>query len=69
MYSYVCSKVVVSLSSYGTDFEGGLYVSTGAGRGQARYVPMQAGDAVSSDFICLLFKLFNVAIILINFYP
>mmetsp|Transcript_29430 Transcript_29430/g.54474 ORF Transcript_29430/g.54474 Transcript_29430/m.54474 type:complete len:574 (-) Transcript_29430:316-2037(-) len=39
--------VVVSLSSYGTDFEGGLYVSTGAGRRQSKYIAMQAGDAVA----------------------
>ena len=40
-------KVVVSLSSYGVDFDGGLYVSTGAGLSQANFIPMQAGDAVS----------------------
>ena len=37
--------VVVSLSNYGTDYTGGLYVSTGYG--QRQFVPLFQGDAVS----------------------
>jgi hypothetical protein len=37
--------VVVSLSSYGTDYHGGLYVSTGYG--QRQYLALAAGDAVA----------------------
>jgi TPR repeat protein len=37
------ATVVVGLNSAGADFEGGLYVSTGAWR---RYLPLQRGDAV-----------------------
>jgi TPR repeat protein len=37
--------VVVSLSSYGTDYHGGLYVSTGYG--QRQYLALVAGDAVA----------------------
>lgn len=38
--------VVVSLSSSGVDFDGGLFVSTGAGRGDEYFLALQAGDAV-----------------------
>ena len=37
------ATVVVGLNSAGADFEGGLYVSTGAWR---RFLPLQRGDAV-----------------------
>lgn len=37
--------VVVSLSNYGTDYVGGLYVSTGYG--QRQYLALSAGDAVA----------------------
>jgi TPR repeat protein len=37
--------VVVSLSNYGTDYLGGLYVSTG--HGQRQFLNLSAGDAVS----------------------
>ena len=39
--------VVIPLSTHGEDFEGGLYVSTGAGyQGREAYLPLAAGDAV-----------------------
>ena len=39
--------VVIPLSTFGADFEGGLYVSTGAGyAGEERFLPLAAGDAV-----------------------
>jgi len=38
------ATVVVSLSNYGTDYRGGLYVSTG--HGQRQYLPLNAGDGV-----------------------
>jgi hypothetical protein len=39
--------VVIPLSDFGVDFEGGLYVSTGAGyRGEEAFLPLAAGDAV-----------------------
>jgi TPR repeat protein len=37
--------VVVSLSNYGSDYHGGLYVSTGYG--QRQFVPLYLGDAVA----------------------
>ena len=37
--------VVVSLSNYSTDYNGGLYVSTGYG--QRQFVPLYSGDAVA----------------------
>ena len=40
--------VVVSLSSSGSDFDGGLYVSTGAGQGEQSVIGLQRGDAVSA---------------------
>jgi hypothetical protein len=41
--------VVVSLSSYGRDFEGGLFVSTGdvGGGGEEYFLGLSEGDAVS----------------------
>ena len=39
--------VVIPLSDFGVDFEGGLYVSTGAGyHGEEAFLPLAAGDAV-----------------------
>lgn len=38
---------VIPLSTFATDFEGGLYVSTGAGyEGKEAFLPLHAGDAV-----------------------
>ncbi len=37
--------VVVSLSNYSTDYNGGLYVSTGYG--QRQFVPLYSGDAIA----------------------
>ena len=37
--------VVISLSNYSTDFNGGLYVSTGYG--QRQFVPLYSGDAIA----------------------
>ena len=40
---HAIATVVVSLSDYGVDYEGGLYVSTGRGR---QYLALDRGDAV-----------------------
>ena len=41
------ATVVIPLSTFGADFEGGLYVSTGAGyAGTESFLPLAAGDAV-----------------------
>jgi hypothetical protein len=37
---------VISLSSSGRDFDGGIYVSSGSGEGESYFVGLQAGDAV-----------------------
>lgn len=48
---------VISLSSSGRDFDGGLYVSTGSGEGETFFVDLQAGDAVGLSLgivLCLI---------------
>lgn len=47
--------MVVSLSSYGLDFEGGLYVSTGGNVTGDKFIAMQSGDAVGGRIILITF--------------
>jgi hypothetical protein len=38
--------VVVSLTSFGRDFDGGIYVTTGGGHNATSFIALQAGDAL-----------------------